>query len=176
MAGRPFICVKSSKDTRYSDHWIMTHGGGCVRCLPFHSLAEFKAHMSFRWRKIQVGAGRAVTRQGALGLGVAAAQHAASTGHLHEAAWGIGACVQKPSVLPLLPTQCTPAQPPVTPCPPPQVIAIDEAQFFPDLVEFCQEAVDNDGKHVIVAGLSGEGKGRGGCQGCVWEGREEACG
>lgn len=56
VAGRPFICVKSSKDTRYSDHWIMTHGGGCVRCLPFHSLAEFKAHMSFRWRKIQVGA------------------------------------------------------------------------------------------------------------------------
>jgi thymidine kinase len=35
------------------------------------------------------------------------------------------------------------------------VIAIDEAQFFPDLVEFCQEAVDHDGKHVIVAGLSG---------------------
>lgn len=36
-----------------------------------------------------------------------------------------------------------------------QVIAIDEAQFFPDLVEFCKEAVDHDGKHVIVAGLSG---------------------
>lgn len=36
-----------------------------------------------------------------------------------------------------------------------QVIAIDEAQFFPDLVEFCTEAVDNYGKHVIVAGLSG---------------------
>lgn len=39
------------------------------------------------------------------------------------------------------------------------MIAIDEAQFFPDLVEFCQEAVDNDGKHVIVAGLSGGGRG-----------------
>jgi hypothetical protein len=45
------------------------------------------------------------------------------------------------------------------------VIAIDEAQFFPDLVEFCQEAVDNDGKHVIVAGLSGEGEGV-----CMWGG------
>lgn len=50
----PFICVKSSKDTRYSDHWIVTHGGGCVRCVPFHSLAEFKAHMGMRWHKIQV--------------------------------------------------------------------------------------------------------------------------
>lgn len=39
------------------------------------------------------------------------------------------------------------------------MIAIDEAQFFPDLVEFCHEAVDIDGKHVIVAGLSGEGVG-----------------
>jgi thymidine kinase len=36
------------------------------------------------------------------------------------------------------------------------VIAIDEAQFFPDLVEFCTEAVDNYGKHVVVAGLSGD--------------------
>ena len=42
--------------------------------------------------------------------------------------------------------------PPVSPL---QVIAIDEGQFFPDLVEFCQEAVDHFGKHVIVAGLSG---------------------
>jgi thymidine kinase len=40
-------------------------------------------------------------------------------------------------------------------CCPLQVIAIDEGQFFPDLVEFCTEAVDNYGKHVIVAGLSG---------------------
>lgn len=36
------------------------------------------------------------------------------------------------------------------------VLAIDEAQFFPDLAEFCAEAVDRDGKHVIVAGLSGD--------------------
>lgn len=40
----------------------------------------------------------------------------------------------------------------------PQVVAIDEAQFFPDLAEFCSEAVDVDGKHVIVAGLSGDFK------------------
>jgi thymidine kinase len=37
-----------------------------------------------------------------------------------------------------------------------QVLAIDEAQFFPDLAEFCAQAVDGDGKHVIVAGLSGD--------------------
>eukprot|EP00775_Hariotina_reticulata_P012703 gene12703-12834_t len=37
-----------------------------------------------------------------------------------------------------------------------QVIAIDEAQFFPDLIDFCGQAVDGDGKHVIVAGLSGD--------------------
>ncbi len=54
VAGRPFLCVKSSKDKRYSDHWIVTHGGGCVRCVPFHSLAEFKAHMGQRWHKLQV--------------------------------------------------------------------------------------------------------------------------
>lgn len=39
-----------------------------------------------------------------------------------------------------------------------QVLAIDEAQFFPDLVEFCRSAVDDEGKHVIVAGLSGDFK------------------
>lgn len=37
-----------------------------------------------------------------------------------------------------------------------QVLAIDEAQFFPDLSEFCLNAVDHEGKHVIVAGLSGD--------------------
>lgn len=42
-----------------------------------------------------------------------------------------------------------------------QVLAIDEAQFFPDLVQFCQEAVDYHGKHVIVAGLSGQTGGGG---------------
>eukprot|EP00878_Enallax_costatus_P018410 GHUV01019380.1.p1 GENE.GHUV01019380.1~~GHUV01019380.1.p1 ORF type:complete len:441 (+),score=107.47 GHUV01019380.1:306-1628(+) len=39
-----------------------------------------------------------------------------------------------------------------------QVLAIDEAQFFPDLLEFCRTAVDFEGKHVIVAGLSGDFK------------------
>eukprot|EP00882_Tetradesmus_deserticola_P034412 GHRQ01039459.1.p1 GENE.GHRQ01039459.1~~GHRQ01039459.1.p1 ORF type:complete len:140 (+),score=65.03 GHRQ01039459.1:383-802(+) len=36
------------------------------------------------------------------------------------------------------------------------LLAIDEAQFFPDLAEFCDQAVDGDGKHVVVAGLSGD--------------------
>jgi thymidine kinase len=37
-----------------------------------------------------------------------------------------------------------------------QVLAIDEAQFFDDLLEFVEEAADRDGKHIIVAGLSGD--------------------
>lgn len=37
-----------------------------------------------------------------------------------------------------------------------QVIIIDEAQFFPDLHEFCCTAADEDAKTVIVAGLSGD--------------------
>jgi hypothetical protein len=92
VGGRPFICVKSSKDTRYSDHWIMTHGGGCVRCLPFHSLAEFKAHMSFRWHKIQVGAVMgAVTwvgreQEGEVG---GSGRQPGPPRHLWEAAWGL---------------------------------------------------------------------------------------
>ncbi|KAL5574929.1 hypothetical protein UlMin_016628 [Ulmus minor] len=36
------------------------------------------------------------------------------------------------------------------------VIGIDEAQFFEDLYDFCQEAADHDGKTVIVAGLDGD--------------------
>lgn len=36
------------------------------------------------------------------------------------------------------------------------VIGIDEAQFFGDLVEFCREAADVEGKTVIVAGLDGD--------------------
>ena len=39
-----------------------------------------------------------------------------------------------------------------------QSIAIDEAQFFPDLVEFCATAADHDGKVVYVAGLDGDFK------------------
>lgn len=38
------------------------------------------------------------------------------------------------------------------------VIAIDEAQFFPDLLEFCTEASDHEHKQVIVAGLDGDFK------------------
>lgn len=37
-----------------------------------------------------------------------------------------------------------------------QVIAIDEAQFFPDLLEFCTEASDHEKKHIVVAGLDGD--------------------
>ncbi|KAK9862753.1 hypothetical protein WJX84_004796 [Apatococcus fuscideae] len=37
-----------------------------------------------------------------------------------------------------------------------QAIAIDEAQFFPDLLEFCLEAAERDNKLVVVAGLSGD--------------------
>ncbi|GAA0170866.1 nucleotide kinase [Lithospermum erythrorhizon] len=36
------------------------------------------------------------------------------------------------------------------------VIAIDEAQFFDDLYEFCCNAADIDGKIVVVAGLDGD--------------------
>lgn len=36
------------------------------------------------------------------------------------------------------------------------VIAVDEAQFFADVVEFCAAAADTDGKRVILAGLDGD--------------------
>lgn len=36
------------------------------------------------------------------------------------------------------------------------VFAIDEAQFFPDLVAFCTAAADNHRKHVVLAGLDGD--------------------
>lgn len=38
------------------------------------------------------------------------------------------------------------------------VIAIDEAQFFPDLLQFCSHAADIYGKRVIIAGLDGDFK------------------
>ena len=37
-----------------------------------------------------------------------------------------------------------------------KVIIIEEAQFFPDLVEFVRDAVELYDKHVIVAGLDGD--------------------
>lgn len=37
-----------------------------------------------------------------------------------------------------------------------QVIAIDEAQFFNDLYQFCCTAANEDQKHIIVAGLDGD--------------------
>jgi thymidine kinase len=36
------------------------------------------------------------------------------------------------------------------------VIAIDEAQFFPDLTDFCTFAADHDDKRVVLAGLDGD--------------------
>lgn len=38
------------------------------------------------------------------------------------------------------------------------VIVIDEAQFFPDLIKFVVDIVDNTEKHVIVGALSGDYK------------------
>jgi thymidine kinase len=39
-------------------------------------------------------------------------------------------------------------------------VVIEEGQFFTDLLYFVERAVDNDKKHVIVAGLSGDFKRR----------------
>ncbi len=36
------------------------------------------------------------------------------------------------------------------------VIAIDEAQFLPDLLQFCAHGADIDHKHILVAGLDGD--------------------
>jgi thymidine kinase len=36
------------------------------------------------------------------------------------------------------------------------VLFIEEGQFFDDLYEFCIQAVERDGKHVIVCGLDGD--------------------
>ncbi|KAK9916005.1 hypothetical protein WJX75_007211 [Coccomyxa subellipsoidea] len=38
------------------------------------------------------------------------------------------------------------------------VIAIDEAQFLPDLLEFCTTAADIDHKQIVIAGLDGDFK------------------
>lgn len=37
-----------------------------------------------------------------------------------------------------------------------QVIAVDEAQFFPDLLDVCPATADHEGKHWILAGLDGD--------------------
>jgi len=36
------------------------------------------------------------------------------------------------------------------------VVAIDEAQFFPDLLPFCALAADRHAKHLLLAGLDGD--------------------
>lgn len=42
---------------------------------------------------------------------------------------------------------------PVAPSPP-QAVAIDEAQFFPDLLGFALDQAETHGRDVLVAGLS----------------------
>jgi thymidine kinase len=37
-----------------------------------------------------------------------------------------------------------------------KLVVIEEAQFFGDLVDFVVQAVDKDGKHVVVVGLDGD--------------------
>lgn len=37
-----------------------------------------------------------------------------------------------------------------------RLIVVEEAQFFPDLLPFVTQAVDRDGKHVVVVGLDGD--------------------
>eukprot|EP00877_Chromochloris_zofingiensis_P004185 jgi/Chrzof1/13768/Cz08g11140.t1 len=88
-AGQTVAVVKSSKDARYAQHWVVTHHGRCVRCFTALTLHEFKLKLGSAYGKFHV-------------------------------------------------------------------IAIDEAQFFPDLVDFCSHAADEDGKHVIIAGLTGD--------------------
>ena len=36
------------------------------------------------------------------------------------------------------------------------MFAIDEAQFFPDLLAFCTAAADAHAKHLLLAGLDGD--------------------
>ena len=36
------------------------------------------------------------------------------------------------------------------------VLAVDEAQFIPDLLTFCVDAADMENKKIIVAGLDGD--------------------
>lgn len=37
-----------------------------------------------------------------------------------------------------------------------RLVVVEEAQFFPDLLPFIQNAVDFDGKHAVVVGLDGD--------------------
>lgn len=37
-----------------------------------------------------------------------------------------------------------------------RLVVVEEAQFFPDLIPFIQNAVDYDGKHAVVVGLDGD--------------------
>lgn len=41
-----------------------------------------------------------------------------------------------------------------------RLVVIEEAQFFPDLLEFVRGVVDRDGKHCVVVGLDGDAERR----------------
>lgn len=41
-----------------------------------------------------------------------------------------------------------------------RLVVVEEAQFFPDLVEFVRAVVDRDGKHCVVVGLDGDAERR----------------
>lgn len=41
-----------------------------------------------------------------------------------------------------------------------RLVVIEEAQFFPDLVDFVRTVVDRDGKHCVVVGLDGDAERR----------------
>ena len=49
-----------------------------------------------------------------------------------------------------------------------QVVGIDEAHFFPDLLDFCAHTTDALSKHVYVAGLDGDFKRRRFGQACCY--------
>jgi thymidine kinase len=41
-----------------------------------------------------------------------------------------------------------------------RLVVVEEAQFFPDLLEFVRAVVDRDGKHCVVVGLDGDAERR----------------
>lgn len=53
--GKVHVAVKSSKDARYSAHWVVSHDGRCMRCYTADRLAQFRDMMGPNWHKLQVG-------------------------------------------------------------------------------------------------------------------------
>lgn len=56
-AGDPVTIVKSAKDRRYSDHWVVAHTGRCVRCHTAHSLLEWREAAPAAYASAKVGRG-----------------------------------------------------------------------------------------------------------------------